>query len=432
MQTLTNAVVFLLVELIAGLTLLRGVHHELEQTLTDDGRAQANANELVDLRRNLGVESHQLEVSTALTALADHTLGHTVQGGQFNVVVLAGELVLQLTQALLERSELALEDVGLVDLIGEDDQLLLGGEVDHALDVRGAKGGTRGVTRVDDHNGADVSASRASLRQRGANGVHVGTPGPLFLEVVGDALSVEEGEGGSVQGVLGNRDEHASVGAIADDAQEGVHTGRGTGAQEQVLRVGGVAITLLDEVGNTLADDGGTLAVTVGADALNVGQKSLCAVENILLVPEGCAEGVGVLQQLRVLEKTEDLTEEGDGLLVQLLRVSDVGEDDAVEGQRLVSLGESHAVLLGLDGQLTTDGILGLLDLRVDVVDVQAAGGLRGEGATSGVGDRHGGLFGGDYVDRRRVSDLRMKDRSPRGSDSRHICTPVTKFTQSG
>jgi len=89
-----------------------------------------------------------------------------------------------------------------------------------------------------------------------------------------------------------------------------------------------------------------------------------------------------MLKQLRVLHQAHNLAEEGDRLLIQLLRVTNIGTDDRVEGKILAfALVELGAVLLRLDRQLATNGILGFLDMRVDVVDVEGArtlGRLRG------------------------------------------------------
>lgn len=82
-------------------------------------------------------------------------------------------------------------------------------------------------------------------------------------------------------------------------------------------------------------------------------------------------EDVLLLEQLGVLDQTQDLAEEGDGLLVELLGVADVGGDDLVEGQVLVAPGELGSVLLRSDGELASHGVLCLDDMGVDVVDIQ-------------------------------------------------------------
>lgn len=93
-----------------------------------------------------------------------------------------------------------------------------------------------------------------------------------------------------------------------------------------------------------------------------------------------------MLEQQRVLEQTENLAEEGDGLLVELLGVTNVGADDLVEGKVLgVALSDLGAVLLRLDGQLAADGVLGLDDVRVDVLDGETAHGCDAAVKTSSV-----------------------------------------------
>ena len=98
-------------------------------------------------------------------------------------------------------------------------------------------------------------------------------------------------------------------------------------------------------------------------------EEGLGAGDDVALVAEGAQQHVLVLQQLGVLEDAEDLAEEGEGLLVELLGVADVGADDLVEGQVLaVALPELGAEDLRLDGQLAAHRVLGLHHVRVDVV----------------------------------------------------------------
>lgn len=78
-----------------------------------------------------------------------------------------------------------------------------------------------------------------------------------------------------------------------------------------------------------------------------------------------------MFQKLRMLYNTENLAEEGDGLLIELLRVSDVGRDDLLERQiRTGTLGELSPVLLRLDGQLTAHSVLRRFDVLIDVLIV--------------------------------------------------------------
>jgi hypothetical protein len=62
---------------------------------------------------------------------------------------------------------------------------------------------------------------------RGADGLEVGAPGLVLVEVVGDAGGVEDGEGGGVERVLRDGDEDARLGGLGEDVKQGVDAGRG-------------------------------------------------------------------------------------------------------------------------------------------------------------------------------------------------------------
>lgn len=242
-EAVGNAVVLLVVELERGLAGLGRVDHELDEALANDGRAEHDGDELVNGGFDFGVESDKLKVATTVTALAHHALGDTVERGQLDVVVLSGVLLLQLAENALEAVELADEDVGLVDLVGHDDELLLAGEVDHGANISLGQRGSSGVTRVDDDNAADIDTLGLGLFIRGTDGLEVGAPGLGLVEVVGNAGGVEDGEGGGVERVLGDGDEHARLGGLGEDVKKGVDAGRGTGREVDVGRVGGEAIS---------------------------------------------------------------------------------------------------------------------------------------------------------------------------------------------
>ena len=74
-----------------------------------------------------------------------------------------------------------------------------------------------------------------------------------------------------------------------------------------------------------------------------------------------------------IIADGQDLTEESDGHLTQLLRVADVAVYDLVEGQ-LLALLQVVLNLLGTGHNLTSDRILGLFDLWIDVVRAQRKG----------------------------------------------------------
>lgn len=130
-------------------------------------------------------------------------------------------------------------------------------------------------------------------------------------------------------------------------------------------------VRTLEELSNALLDGGNTGACAVGTDTANIFQEESRALQHIGLVSQAAQQDLLVLQELRMLEKTQDLAEEGDGLLVELLRVADIGADDLGERQAGIALSKGCAVFLRLDGQLATHSILGLDDLGLDVPDMQ-------------------------------------------------------------
>lgn len=102
-------------------------------------------------------------------------------------------------------------------------------------------------------------------------------------------------------------------------------------------------------------------------------EQPLGTLNNVRLVAQAVDQDILLLKELRVLQQTEDLAEEGDGLLVQLLGVANVGRDDLVKGQAGGALAQLGTQLVRLDGELATDGVFGRADVRVDVVDVEPA-----------------------------------------------------------
>ena len=70
-----------------------------------------------------------------------------------------------------------------------------------------------------------------------------------------------------------------------------------------------------------------------------------------------------------------------------MLWVADVGVDDSVEGEAmgLSLLAELNAILLGLDSEFTTDGVLDFEEGRVDGIEGEGAHcGLDGSGMQNG------------------------------------------------
>ena len=85
------------------------------------------------------------------------------------------------------------------------------------------------------------------------------------------------------------------------------------------------------------------------------------------------SQGLLVVEQHGVLEKTGDLSEKGNRLLVELLRVANVGRNDLVERKVAgIALCDLGPVLLGLDSKFTSDGILSGDNPLVDIFGSQS------------------------------------------------------------
>lgn len=217
LEAVEDGVVLLVVELVRGLALLGGVDHELDKTLAEDGGAEGDGNKLVDLSLDEGVEADELEVTTTVATLTNHTLGDGVEGGKLEVVVDARLFLLHASENGLEGVELAGEHVGLVDLIGNENKALLAGELDDGADVSLGKRGTGGVTGVDDDDGTSIDTFGLGLLIRGLDGLKIGTPKPGLVQVIGHAHGIENSQAGGVKRVLGNGDEDAAVLVGAED-----------------------------------------------------------------------------------------------------------------------------------------------------------------------------------------------------------------------
>lgn len=165
MEAVANAGVFFIVKLETRLALFGRVDHHFQQTLSDNRRAEHDADELVDLGCDLRVESNELEVAAAVATFADHALRNTVERSQFYIVIFSRRFFLQLTEALLEGCELADEDIRLVDFVCHYHELFLCSQVENVLDIIRAQGGAGGVTRVDDHNCTNFSTFSLGLQQ---------------------------------------------------------------------------------------------------------------------------------------------------------------------------------------------------------------------------------------------------------------------------
>ena len=152
--------------------------------------------------------------------------------------------------------------------------------------------------------------------------LHIRTPVRFFIEVVGHELSVQYAQRCCIQRVL--RDWHQDPGLWggADDVHERVDTGTGAGREVDASRVGRVSISALDEVCYALSNARGPLRLRIRPDTLDVVEQLPRPFNHVRLVAQTVEQHVFVVKEERVLQQTRHLPEEGDGLLVQLLRVA--------------------------------------------------------------------------------------------------------------
>lgn len=170
-----------------------------DEALADDGGAEHDADEFVDLGGDVGGETGELEVAAAVAAFADHALGDAVEGGELEVVEFfffgggRRRRLLELAEGFLEGGEFPDEDVGLVDLVRHDHQILVSRETEDVRDGVGGQAPARGVTRVDHDDGADVGSLILGFGVGVLDGGHVRGPATRLVEVVGHTPRVQQG-----------------------------------------------------------------------------------------------------------------------------------------------------------------------------------------------------------------------------------------------
>jgi len=177
---------------------------------------------------------------------------------------------------------------------------------------------------------------------------------------------VDKSQGSRVEGVLGNGDKETGSRTGGKSGEELGDTNGGTGAEVDSLGIRGETITLLNKLGNRLSDSRNTLGMRVSADGSNFINKKLGTLNRVLLEEEF---RIGVLKKVGVLNQSQDLSVKGDGVLVKLLGVANVGVDDLLKGKGTgVSL-KLLAELLSAEGESAADGVLGVNYVLVKLVD---------------------------------------------------------------
>src|SRR5436190_21129696 len=82
-------IVFLLIKFVAWIPLTWRIDHQFNKALPNDRRTEHDADELVYLLPNIGEKALQLEISSSVTAFANHAFRDTMQRREFYVVVFA-------------------------------------------------------------------------------------------------------------------------------------------------------------------------------------------------------------------------------------------------------------------------------------------------------------------------------------------------------
>ncbi|RUP25383.1 hypothetical protein BC936DRAFT_138843, partial [Jimgerdemannia flammicorona] len=212
-------------------------------------------------------------------------------------------------------------------------------EVYNFVHVRFRKALTRRVAWVDDAKRAHVYALRAGLPDRGGELFRVQAPVLRLIERVGDRGGVEECDSRTVERVLRDRDHDARAGSLGEDLEDVLDARRGSLREEDLGGVGRVAVAAFNEASNILTDVRDALRMRVCANAANVVQEELCALDRVRWVELEQELAVLWRKEIWVVDQRGYLTEKGDGLLIELLRVADVAINDSLEGEG-VALGQ--------------------------------------------------------------------------------------------
>ena len=370
LEGVEDTVLLLLEELVGGITGLGRVDHDVHGVLTIDVGAAADGEELVEFSTDVLGEVDHFEVTTAATAFTPVTLGGGVEGDQLAVE-------LQVAHDLLEGDELITRavDVFLVDFISKNSNVLAGADLADVLNVGTGEALTGGVTGVDGSDGLHGETLGASALDGLLNISDIESPIVLLAQVVRLILTTEDVNGGGVERILRNGDEDTVGGLVNEELESILNSLRGTVGQENVLGVARITVTLLNVLGDIFADLGDTVGVGVSTRTTRVSNEEFLS----------SLEGIRV-EHLRVLLSNlgpggdaEDFSQEGDGLLLNGLRVTDVAVKEVVEGELLALL---HLVVdfNSAEDDFTSDGIISSSDVLVDVVD----GDTRREGSHSG------------------------------------------------
>jgi len=227
-------------------------------------------------------------------------------------------------------------DVGLVDFIGKENNTLAMAEIDDLSYVFFRKTLSRGVSRVNDAQCTHICSLSSRVLDRGCHVIDVEGPLMAFIEVVWDRGGIEQGESGGVERILGDGNHNTSVMVLGDDLQNGLNARGCTLGQEDMFRVGRNAVSLFNELGYISADRRNALGMRVGTDTNDISKQHLSSQDRIHRIK--LEQSIAVLghKQVWIFTQRDNLAEKRDGLLIQLLWVSDITTNDPLEWKRFL------------------------------------------------------------------------------------------------
>jgi hypothetical protein len=364
LEGIKDTVLLLLEEFIGSITRLGRVDHDVHSVLTIDVRAAANGKKLVELSTHVIREVNHFEVTTTATALTPVTLRSGVERNELAVET-------KLAHDLLEGNELITRavDVLLVDFIGKNDDVLTSANLADILNVLTREALTSGITGVDGSNSLHGETLSTSALNGILNSLSIESPIVLLVQVVRLILTTEDVNGGRVKRILRNGNKDAVSWLINEKLESILNSLGSTIGQENVLGVARETITVGNVLSNILANLGDTSSVGVGTRTAGVGSKKFLS----------SLEGIRV-EHLRVLlsnfrprSDAEDLSQEGDGLLLNSLRITDVAVKERIERELLALL---HLVVdfNSANDNFTTNGVISSANVLVNVIHSDTGG----------------------------------------------------------
>lgn len=120
-----------------------------------------------------------------------------------------------------EGTSVALEEVGLVDLISEKDEMVTVAEAENGVHGRAAEAVADWVAGRDDDHGTSPGAGGSSSGEDALKGVELRFPVIGFGEVILYGMCLVEGQRSSIEWVLRNRD-HDTVFGRGDEELEDI------------------------------------------------------------------------------------------------------------------------------------------------------------------------------------------------------------------